>query len=279
MSHPAPSALLDSLTRHLHFYASFDSEVRADRGAGTRLPRTRFDHPQQNGVYEHQDGFDSTVFRIAPNRGIVGGALEATDTLPRRGRIYFPAAGNLPFSPDGWNGTLSFWLLGDPNLLLKGSFSDPVQITHRGSGDGGLWVDFNNNTPRDLRAGAFPARTAEQPGFEESDAEAPLIVVPGLAWPGWRHVALTWENLDSGAANASVTLYLDGQPAGSLQDRKLSMAWDLTQTGIYVAVGYMGLLDELAIVDRALSATEIAELHAAPDLIARAHQVSPGMLH
>ncbi len=257
------------LTRSLCVYASFDREVRADFGGGGLEPGTRFGDPARPDEFEFDPGIDASLFRIAPERGIVGGALEAVGTLPRRGRIYFPGAGNLPYAPTGWSGTLSFWMHGDPNELLPGSFSDPVQITQRGAGDGGLWVDFNDARPRDLRAGAFPARTAVQPGFAESDPDCPLIVVPNLTWPGWRHVAVTWENLDSGAANAAVTLYLDGSPAGELRDRELAMAWDLERTGIYVAVGYVGLLDELAILSRALGPREVARLHAEPDCIAR----------
>lgn len=49
--------------------------------------------------------------------------------------------------------------------------------------------------------------------------------------------------------------------------RELSMDWDLDKTGIYVAVNFIGLLDELALFDRALTAEEAALLHARPGLL------------
>jgi hypothetical protein len=41
------------------------------------------------------------------------------------------------------------------------------------------------------------------------------------------------------------------------------------RAGIYVAVNYIGLLDELAVFDRELTATEVKLLHDTPGLLAR----------
>jgi hypothetical protein len=46
------------------------------------------------------------------------------------------------------------------------------------------------------------------------------------------------------------------------------MRWDMDQTGIYVAVNFIGLLDELALFDRPLTAVEVARLHQQPGLLA-----------
>jgi hypothetical protein len=46
------------------------------------------------------------------------------------------------------------------------------------------------------------------------------------------------------------------------------MDWDIEKTGIYVAVSYIGLLDELVIFRRPLTAEEIALLHSDPALLA-----------
>jgi hypothetical protein len=46
------------------------------------------------------------------------------------------------------------------------------------------------------------------------------------------------------------------------------MDWDLDKAGIYVAVNYIGLLDELALFNRPLSAAEVAHMHKNPGLLA-----------
>jgi hypothetical protein len=45
------------------------------------------------------------------------------------------------------------------------------------------------------------------------------------------------------------------------------MNWDLDKTGIYVAINYIGLLDELAIFRRHVSAEEVEQLYRQPGLL------------
>ena len=45
------------------------------------------------------------------------------------------------------------------------------------------------------------------------------------------------------------------------------MGWDLDKAGIYVAVNYLGLLDELAIFSRPLTEQEVGELFREPGLL------------
>ena len=46
------------------------------------------------------------------------------------------------------------------------------------------------------------------------------------------------------------------------------MDWDVDRVGIYVAVSYIGLLDELALFKRALSEEEVGRLAQAAALLA-----------
>jgi hypothetical protein len=46
------------------------------------------------------------------------------------------------------------------------------------------------------------------------------------------------------------------------------MNWDVDKAGIYVAVSYIGLLDELALFNRSLTADEVRRLHKHPRLLA-----------
>jgi hypothetical protein len=206
------------------------------------------------------------VFRIAKDRGINGGALEVVDVLPNNGRVYFPARGNLPFDPKGWSGALSVWCKTDPNKLLKTTFCDPIQITERGANNGGLWFDFNNAKPRDMRHGAFPAIPTGGKPIAEDDPKAPIVQVHKIDWKAddWHHVVLTWSSFDTGKNDAVSQIFIDGKLIGEIRDCPIAMKWDLEKVGIYVAVNYIGLLDELAIFRRSLSAQEVARLYREP---------------
>lgn len=260
-----------NMRNSVNFYASFDEAVQADIGAGVPTPSTRFNHETQPGQFVFEKGFNEQLFRIARGKGVRSGdgALEAVDVLPRNGRIFFPAKNHLAFKKGGWGGALSMWINTDPNQSLKTKFCDPVQITHKGANNGGLWLDFNDARPRDMRMGVFPAVPEGQTGIKEDDPNAPLIRVKGVGFKmgEWHHIVLNWRNFDTGQTDAHATLFVDGQPIGHVKDRAIAMDWDMERAGIYVAVNYIGLLDELAIFNRPLSDEEVVELHKTPGLL------------
>lgn len=259
-----------ALEKAVTFYASFDEAVRGDFGGGKLTLGTRSNHETEAGQFIFQPGIDENVFRIAADKGVHGGALAPTDVLPRNGRIFFPAKGNIAFKRGGWGGAVSFWLNTDPNRLLKTKFCDPIQITQKGANNGGLWFDFNDASPRDARMGFFPAVTDGQQAIKEDDPNAPLIKVKAVGFKSgeWHHVVLNCRNFDTGKADAQAELYIDGKRIGRIADRAIAMDWDLDKAGIYVAVNYLGLLDELVIFGRPLTAAEITELFREPDLLA-----------
>ncbi|MGH9630999.1 MAG: LamG-like jellyroll fold domain-containing protein [Bryobacteraceae bacterium] len=226
-------------------------------------------HETEKNQFVLEKGFDTTVFRVARNAGIVGGALEARDLLPHNGRIFFPAKDNIAYRTDGWAGSLSVWLKTDPNTMLKSRFCDPVQITQRGAGNGGIWFDFNDAKPRDLRMGAFPAVPAGGKALAESDPLAPIIWLKGVSFKAsdWHHVVMTWTGFDTERNAAQAALYVDGKLIGELKDREIAMEWDLDKAKIYIAVGYIGLLDELAVFNRALTPAEVTLLFQRPGLL------------
>jgi hypothetical protein len=262
---PAP----DDLRKAVIFYASFDQAVQADIAGGQATLDTRSNHPTEPGKFVFEKGFNEKVFRIAKDKGISGGALEVVDVLPNNGRVFFPAKRNLPFDPKGWEGALSVWCKTDPNKLLKTTFCDPIQITEKGANNGGLWFDFNNVKPRDMRHGAYPAVPADQKPIAEDDPQAPLVQVGKVDWQAndWHHVVLTWSNFDTGKNDAVSKIYIDGKPIGEIRNRPLAMQWDLEKTGIYIGVNYIGLLDELTIFRRSLSAEEVTRLYREPGLL------------
>jgi hypothetical protein len=254
----------DAIRKAVLFYASFDESLKPELGDGTLA--TRFNHEKEAGKFVFEPGFDAKAFRIAKSKGIAQGCLEATDVLPRNGRIFYPIKGNLAFKKGGWGGSASMWINTDPNTLLKTKFCDPIQITQKGATNGGIWFDFNDAKPRDLRMGVFPAVPDGKTGAKESDADAPMVRVPKVDFKvgQWHHVVLTWSNFDTGKPDAEATLYIDGKKIGDVKDRPIAMDWDVDRAGVYVAVNYIGLIDEMALFNRALTADEVAVLHKTP---------------
>jgi lysophospholipase L1-like esterase len=266
---PADEAAAAALRKAATFYASFDDAVRGDFGHGVLEPGTRFNDEKEKGQFAFEKGIDGRTFRVAKDKGVHGGALEATDVLPRNGRVYFPAKGNLAYKKGGWGGAVSVWCKTDPNKLLKTRFCDPVQITQRGANNGAIWFDFNDARPRDLRHGIFPAVAEGQKAVGEDDPKSPLVRVPRINWKAedWHHVVLSWTNLDTGKEDAVSALYIDGNLIGEVKGRAIAMDWEVEKTGVYFAVNYIGLLDELALFNRALGAAEIRLLYTKPGLL------------
>src|SRR5262249_22798805 len=95
----------DAIRKAVTFYASFDDEVKGDFGGGQLTFDTRSNHPTEKGKYVIDKGVSDKAFRIAKDKGISGGALEAVDVLPNNGRIFIPAKGNLAYKADGWSGS------------------------------------------------------------------------------------------------------------------------------------------------------------------------------
>lgn len=260
------------LLKAVTFYASFDTTVKGDFGGGELTLSTRSNHKTEQGVFVFEKGFPEKAFRIAPGKGISGGALQAVDVLPDNGRIFFPAKGNIAYKKGGWSGALSMWINHDPDTQLKTGFCDPVQITQKGAGNGAIWIDFNDAKPnRNLRMGTFPAVAEGRPPLQESrEAFSPMLWVdkPGLKVGDWHHVALIWRNFDTGKSDAHATLYLDGKLAGEIKkDYPISMDWDLDKAGIYIAVNYIGMMDELALFNRAMTEDEISILRSQPAVL------------
>ena len=166
-----------------------------------------------------------------------------------------------------WSGTISFWLQLDPELDLEPGFCDPIQVTDKAYNDSAIWVDFTkDDKPRHFRLGVFGALKAWNPSNISPDKNPDftnrLVVVkrPPFARNRWTHVAITHARLGSGAGEAE--LYLDGTLQGAAPKIAEPFEWDIGNGAIRLGVNYVGLMDDVAIFRRALTATEIASLAA-----------------
>lgn len=268
---PAADVDEDALKKAVTFYASFDEAVKADYGGGERSVYTGSRPEPGKPKPEPKKGVDEKVFTIAPKKGVAGGCLEVVDVLPNNGRLFFKAKGNIAFKKGegGWGGAMSMWINFDPDTMLKSKFCDPVQITQKGANNGGLWFDFNDAKPRDMRHGAFPALKEGEKAISEDDPKAPMVRVPKVGFKSgdWHHIVFSWKNFDTGKADAVSQFYVDGKLIGEVKDRAIAMDWDIEQAGIFFAISYIGLLDEFAIFNRPLTAEEVGVLQKKPGLL------------
>ncbi|MBY0524591.1 MAG: SUMF1/EgtB/PvdO family nonheme iron enzyme [Gemmataceae bacterium] len=269
----APAAEGDETALHkaVTFYASFDDQVQGDYG-GDRKPWTRSVDPDDKKKFVYEKGIDAKLFRIAREKGISGGCLEVTELPPRNGRLYFPAQDNVAFKNDaGWGGAFSVWINTDPDKSLKTPFSDPLLITQKGLNNGSIWVHFNDAKPRALQSGTYPSIPDGQKPLEEDDPKAPLVRMKDVGFKSgeWHHIVLTWDHFNSGKKDGTHTLYIDGKKIGDVKDYPISMDWDIGKANVYVGVNFIGLLDELALFNRPLTADEVALLHKKPGVLAK----------
>ncbi len=257
---PADStaALADALT----FHASFDNGLDADRADADPALYTAPSYDEQD---QAEPGLGNPAVMLAEGAGRFGHALRFTER--NQHAIFYRAEGNIGYSPDGWSGTVSFWLSLDPATDLEPGFCDPIQITDAAYNDAAIWVDFTAENPRQFRLGVFGDLDVWNPdGLGPNDNPAftdRLAVVdePPFAGDRWTHVAIAYAGL--GQPGGAATLYLDGERVpGGADDIDEPFTWDVERGAIRLGVNYVGLFDELSLFDRPLTADEIRALHA-----------------
>ncbi len=260
---PAAAAdLPPELKKSLTFAATFDTGFDADHARGdARLYSSK---TLDRKVVDER--------LTAPGVALVNDPRREGKTLdfaaPNKTALFFKAAGNMPYRPDGpWSGTVSYFLKVDPANDLPPDFVDPLQITDKAWNDAAFWNDFTkDDRPRKFRLGILPDLKHWNPkgniDFDKlPDSEKPAIVVVDPPFRGqWVHVLFTFENFNSGKSDATSRLYLDGKLAGEVKGRNQKYTWDPSKAVIFVGINYGGSFDDLMIFDRAVSADEVREL-------------------
>ncbi len=256
-----------ALRKALTFHASFDGQVDAVHAAGD--PKLYW-APSMKQRQEARPGLpegSSTV--TVRGTGKFGDALRFT----KKGSpiVFFRGARNMPFATADWSGTVSFWLNADPETELEPGFCDPVQITPRAWNDAAFFVEFEKR-PESIpfRLGVYADLEVWNPQKRNiadiPSHERPLVTVqePPFARGKWTHVVFTFQNFNSGKPDGVARLYLDGKASGELSPRLQTFTWDPEQTAIALGLSYIGLLDELSIFDRPLSAEEVSMVYGLP---------------
>ena len=252
--------LPESLRPRLAFHASFDGGVEADFARGDRAIYNAADY---KGPVDGTPGLGMVDAAIEKGTGVAGtSALRFRSKNTRA--LYYRGERNV--SSNG--GTLSLWLRLDPQKDLAPGFSDPIQVTDKAYNDSAIWVDFSkDDVPRHFRLGVFGTlkawNPADIPPDKNPDFLRRLIVVerPPFGSKKWTHVAVTWSGLGGGSGSAS--LFLDGKLVSSATGIREPFDWDPARLSIRLGLSYTGLMDEVAVFDSPLTASEIGELYRA----------------
>lgn len=257
----ALAACVSAAEDGLIFRASFDRGLEADVGGGDRKlywapkmevpPKTSAVGLPPNGIVTHEK-----------EGGVTGGYLKFQKKAPEM--VFFHAKGNMPYEKSNWSGTVSFWLKLTPDEELEPGFTDPIQITDKAWNKSAFFVEFSKDeVPREFRLGVyadFEVWNPENKKWEDiAMAEKPLapVVRPPFTREKWTHVAFTFENFNTGKPNGVARLYLNGEQRAILKERTQTFTWDYEKALIMLGLSYVGDFDELAIYDRALTASAI----------------------
>ncbi|TVQ66534.1 MAG: hypothetical protein EA360_05520 [Balneolaceae bacterium] len=259
---PSTNTLLQEC---ITFFASFDQDLGADYAFGNNQ---LFTSPSWS-LRGEAVPLDSLTFpgQLEIHRG-EGRYRDALWIDSRYEPVFFyEGENNFHLSETVFAGTLSFWLRLDPDVTLHPGFSDPVQITSRSWNDGALFVDFTDRIPREFRFAIFPDRTVWDPlNLEWDDVpenQRPMIGIRNhpFSMDTWTHVAIAFENFNSGKPDGIVKTYLNGVFTGSLSEREMTFSWNPSEVKIWIGYNYRGYLDELILFNRSLTAEEVMKLY------------------
>ncbi|WP_051669834.1 LamG domain-containing protein [Bryobacter aggregatus] len=237
------------------FRATFDASLDASIAKGD--PKL-YNAPSYQDLQPALAGLEGSGVEYAKGEGRKGDALRFPKKNTRA--VFFKAGKNVSSTA----GTVSFWLKLDPNQDLAPDYCDPLQITDRAYNDSAIWVDFTKDNPRQLRLGVFGALKAwngtnPQPDRNPSfNTRLVSVKQPPFSRDRWTHIAITYQGLGSGRGAAS--LYLNGQLQGTMPPIEEIFGWDMDKATIRLGVNYIGLMDDVAVFNRPLTAKEVRDL-------------------
>lgn len=242
------------LTEGLTFLAAFDGSADATFALGD----SKVYHAKNLNLKDPLAGLPSDVVQLG-REGKYGGSLK----FGKRSEVFtfYRGEKNVAYNSAALNGTVSLWMKLDPQKELEPGFVDPLQITDKAWNDSCLFLDFTkDDAPRHFRLGVFSDykfwNPQDTPWDNIAVSDRPMIVTekPPFSADRWTHVAFVWRNFNT--QQSSAELYLDGKSIGTY-NKPQRFTWDPSKLAIIPGIYYSGLIDELAIWNRALSASEI----------------------
>ena len=254
-----------SLGKALSFYASFDNGPDADFARGER---EIWQAASMNKREEATKGLPAGgEVKLDLKAGRFGGAIRFGKS--KGPMVFFKAEKNFTMPAPNWSGTVSFWLKTDFTTELVDGFCDPVQITSKQWDDASMFVEFEKREAGiPFRLGVYADKSVWNPtGRNFADIppnERPLFAVEKSPFSlgNWTHVAFAFENFNTGKPDGLATLYLDGKKMGEIVARTQTFTWEPTGAAVMLGLNYVGMMDDLALFDRALTQDEVSHLFA-----------------
>lgn len=247
----------NQLKNHLLFYSSFNGKLSANVSAGDSMLYTAKNYKD---VANAKVGLHNPNVILAKGKGITGDALHFKKA--NTSAIYYKAYKNVGYSNKSWSGTVSFWLQLDPNKDLAPGYCDPICITDHKYNDAALWVDFTDDIPRKFRLGAMGDLDVWNPKNENDEMKWKKRTVtvnkPPFRAGKWTHIVITYSEINT--TKSVCKLYLDGQLMGLIKDINDPFTWEAKKGKIMLGLGYIGMMDELAVFDKALDYKEVKSI-------------------
>jgi len=253
----ADDGLRRGLTFHVPFDAGFDAESSADDPACRVRAGGKMVSPTTG-----------PEMRLATD-----GKFGACLVFPKKGTVRpeYAASRSLAYGTTDWSATVSVWLRLDPDKDLEPGYCDPVQIVGDDMKKGFIFLEWSkDHAPRHFRFAVRPIYHLWNPdavGWEQiPDERRPMVKMEQAPFrrDRWTHVVFVLDHLNDHAAPPRARLHVDGKPVGVIQGHDLTFGWDPAAIRLVLGAAYVGSMDDLAVWNRALTAEEIARLHALP---------------
>jgi len=118
----------------------------------------------------------------------------------------------------------------------------------------GVFPDWKVWNPEDLKQNKIP------------ESEQPIVRTKGQHFrrDKWTHVVMTFCGFNTDGNGATAKLFINGNLQGTVKNHRQVFTWDLSKATIRLGLGYVGLLDELAIFNRALNDNDVRTLYKLP---------------
>ena len=262
-----------SLSKALTFHASFDHGPDADFALGDRHIYTATVQDGQK-VVALTPGLGDPPLAIVEGQGKFGAALAFTPDNSHV--VIYKAERNAAYAPEAFRGSLSLWMRLDP-AEIPGQYSDPVQLTDKDFSDSCIWIDFTkNDTPSDFRLGVFGNQSEWDVANQRAQSREfywrlAKVVEPPFAKSQWTHVVVTWDGINN-TQSGRARLYFNAEYQGATGIIRERFTWDVANAGIRLGMGhFVGLMDDIAIFNRALRPEEIRVLYGLERGVAELH--------
>jgi hypothetical protein len=261
------------LSKALTFHASFDHGPDADYALGDKQIYTATVQDGQK-VVALAPGLGDPPLAIVEGQGKFGAALAFTQANSHV--VVYKAERNVAYSPAAFRGSLSLWMRLDP-AEIPGQYADPVQLTDKDFSDACIWIDFTkNDAPSDFRLGVFGNQsewdvTGQRAQSREFYWRLAKVAEPPFAKDRWTHVVVAWDGIND-TEGGRARLYFNAEYQGATGIIRERFTWDAAKAGIRLGMGdFVGLIDDIAIFNRPLTAEEIRGLYELEHGVAELH--------